>query len=96
MTFAKHILKRRQFQCEIMGLPLAFTFDKNICELADADGVSRAGGEIVLNPGLSDTMLLDTAAHEVIEVGKARMEWDMPHQLVQQLGVLIGGLLEVC
>jgi hypothetical protein len=94
LTFAKHISKRRQFQCNIAGLPLSFVFDKDICELADADGVSKADGSIWLNPSLSDNMMLDTACHEVVEVAKARLEWDITHQQVQQLGFLVGAMLE--
>jgi hypothetical protein len=94
MTFAERILERADFQTSIMGLPMHFSFDKRLCEFAEASGISKEDGDIALNPELKDSLLLDTAAHEVIEVAKARMEWDMPHPLIQQLGVFMGQVLE--
>jgi len=94
MTFAKKIIKRRPFAANIAGLPLSFSFDKRIAEFGDFDGSSKGNGDIILNPALSDNRLLDTACHEIVEVVNERLEWNLQHPLIQQLGWLFGCVIE--
>lgn len=95
MTFAKAVLKRKSFQCRIMGMPFSVEFNDGWCEAADAAGMSRfSDGAIILNPTQGDNQLLDTASHEVLEHANERMEWKMEDRLIQQLGVLVGSMLE--
>jgi hypothetical protein len=77
-----------------MGLPLSFSFDKALCDAAEAHGISKENGKIVLNPELDDNMLLDTACHEIIEVAKMRLDWKITHKMIQSLGNLFGQVLE--
>ena len=95
MTFAKAVLKRKPFECRIMGMPFSVGFNEDWCDLADAAGISRfSDGMIVLNPKQGDSQLLDTASHEIIEHANERMDWKMSETLIQQLGVLVGSMLE--
>lgn len=92
MTFAKAVLKRKPFSCRIMGIPLSFEYDDGWVGIAGM--ANRNDGRIMLDPSSTDHVLLDTAAHEVIEVWDARTQWEMTHQHIQQLGVLVGSMLE--
>ena len=80
-----------------MGVALDFEFDKDVCEGADAYGVSRSkDGTIFLDPteGISDNVLLDTAFHELVEMFNDRMELGLEHRTIQQLGMLGASVLE--
>jgi hypothetical protein len=94
MTFAERILGRQPFRTTIMGLPLHFKFDKELCEAADVHGISKENGQIVLDPSINDNMLLDTACHEIIHVAQMRHDWRITHKMISSLGNLFGQVLE--
>lgn len=95
MTFAKKILKRKQFECTIMGVVFSFEFDEEACSLQDANGMAdRDNASILLDPSLKNNPLVSTAVHEVIETMSHKMEWGLAHKLISQLDIMVGSLLE--
>ena len=95
MTFQDAVIKRRPFWCTIMGMPFLFDFDSDYCQFVDAAGCSRIKeGKIILDPDYSDNALVDTAFHEVLEIVSDRMQWELDHRIIQQMGVLFASALE--
>ena len=74
---------------------MAFEFDEEKSYWASSQGMaSSSKGKIVLDPTVTNNHILDNACHEVIEIINIRMDWDLEHKLIQQLGILWGSVLE--
>ena len=93
-TLIDFIKEREPFTAELMAMTFHVQYDQDRCELMGVYGMADiASGTVILNPELDDNVLLDTFAHEVIEVASNRMEWKMPHRLITQLGLFVGAML---
>jgi hypothetical protein len=95
MDFKRLILKRRPFECTVMGVVFSFQFDEEACGIQDANGLAdKDNAVIVLDPSLKDNPLLSTAVHEILETMSHKMEWNLPHKLISQLDILVSSMMD--
>ena len=94
MTWADRVLARKNFKFKAMSIVFHVKFESYLDSGADKGAGNTLNGMIHLNQELSDEILLNTAAHEYLEILGVQMGWNIGnHSTVCALGMAVSEIL---
>ena len=93
-TWADKVLARKNFTFKAMSVVFRVRFESYLDSGADKGAGNTLNGIIHLNQELSDEILLNTAAHEYLEILSIQMGWNLgQHSTVCALGMAVSEIV---